>query len=105
MNIHIVHLPHTFPYLIDLSLMFNKYGFDTVTLVANGFNQDQIQHLYNFADKHSFLRILDIPTKRILSHGCVMAYKFKGKRFDCGSLHGYVEATNYCYKKFHDPSD
>lgn len=30
--------------------------------------------------------------------GCVMAYKFKGQRFDCGSLEGYVEATNYCYQ-------
>ena len=38
-------------------------------------------------------------------NGCVMAYKFKGRRFDCGSLHGYVEATNYCYKKFHAPSE
>ena len=38
-------------------------------------------------------------------NGCVMAYRFKGKRFDCGSLHGYVEATNYCYNKFHDPSE
>ncbi len=38
-------------------------------------------------------------------NGCVMAYKFNGKRFDCGSIHGYVEATNYCYKKFHDPSE
>lgn len=38
-------------------------------------------------------------------NGCVMAYKFKGKRFDCGSLHGYVEATNYCYNKYHDPSE
>ncbi len=38
-------------------------------------------------------------------NGCVMAYKFKGRRFDCGSLHGYVEATNYCYEKFHDPSE
>ncbi len=38
-------------------------------------------------------------------NGCVMAYKFKGKRFDCGSLHGFVEATNYCYEKFHDPSE
>jgi len=37
--------------------------------------------------------------------GCVMAYKFNGKRFDCGSLHGFVEATNYCYNKFHDPSE
>jgi UTP--glucose-1-phosphate uridylyltransferase len=37
--------------------------------------------------------------------GCVMAYRFSGRRFDCGSLHGYVEATNFCYKKFHDPSE
>ena len=30
--------------------------------------------------------------------GCVMAYKFQGIRFDCGSVDGFVEATNYCYK-------
>lgn len=29
--------------------------------------------------------------------GCVMAYKFKGKRFDCGSIEGFINATNYCY--------
>ena len=23
---------------------------------------------------------------------------FKGKRFDCGSVDGYIEATNYCYQ-------
>ena len=31
--------------------------------------------------------------------GSVIAYKFKGKRFDCGSVEGFVEATNYFYKK------
>ena len=31
--------------------------------------------------------------------GSVMAYKFEGKRFDCGSVAGFVEATNYCYQK------
>ena len=30
--------------------------------------------------------------------GCVMAYKFKGRRFDCGSVPGFVEATNYVYE-------
>ncbi|WP_281951224.1 UTP--glucose-1-phosphate uridylyltransferase GalU [Nitrosophilus kaiyonis] len=30
----------------------------------------------------------------------VIAYKFKGKRFDCGSVEGFVEATNYFYNKF-----
>ncbi|MDX1808690.1 MAG: UTP--glucose-1-phosphate uridylyltransferase GalU [Sulfurospirillaceae bacterium] len=29
--------------------------------------------------------------------GMVIAYKFKGKRFDCGSVDGFVEATNYFY--------
>ncbi len=29
--------------------------------------------------------------------GMVLACKFKGKRFDCGSVEGYVEATNYLY--------
>lgn len=31
--------------------------------------------------------------------GMVLAYKFKGKRFDCGSVEGFVEATNYFYEK------
>lgn len=31
--------------------------------------------------------------------GKVIAYKFKGKRFDCGSVDGFVEATNYFYEK------
>jgi len=31
--------------------------------------------------------------------GNVIAYKFKGKRFDCGSVDGFVEATNYFFKK------
>lgn len=32
-------------------------------------------------------------------YGRVIAYKFKGKRFDCGSVKGFVEATNYFAKK------
>jgi len=31
--------------------------------------------------------------------GMVLGYKFKGKRFDCGSVDGFVEATNYFYNK------
>lgn len=33
--------------------------------------------------------------------GCVMAYKFKGQRFDCGSAEGYIEATNYCFENLY----
>jgi UTP--glucose-1-phosphate uridylyltransferase len=34
-------------------------------------------------------------------NGCVMAYKFKGRRFDCGSVPGFVEATNYVYENIY----
>lgn len=34
-------------------------------------------------------------------NGCVLAYKFKGKRFDCGSVEGFIEATNYCYENLY----
>ncbi|MGF1766002.1 UTP--glucose-1-phosphate uridylyltransferase GalU [Enterovibrio makurazakiensis] len=30
--------------------------------------------------------------------GCVLAYKFNGKRFDCGSVEGFIEATNFCFE-------
>jgi len=33
--------------------------------------------------------------------GMVLAYKFKGKRFDCGSVEGFVEATNYFYNNLY----
>ena len=33
----------------------------------------------------------------LAKQGKVMAYKFDGKRFDCGSIDGFVEATNYFY--------
>ena len=29
---------------------------------------------------------------------CVMAYKFEGRRFDCGSVPGFVEATNHVFE-------
>ncbi|EKT4466740.1 UTP--glucose-1-phosphate uridylyltransferase GalU [Pseudomonas juntendi] len=33
--------------------------------------------------------------------GCVLAYKFKGKRFDCGGAEGYIEATNFCFENYY----
>ncbi|MFS1861395.1 hypothetical protein [Vibrio tasmaniensis] len=27
-----------------------------------------------------------------------VAYKFKDEGFDCGSVEGYIDATNYCYQ-------
>ena len=36
-------------------------------------------------------------------NGCVMAYKFQGRRFDCGAVDGFVEATNYVYQNVYKP--
>ena len=36
--------------------------------------------------------------------GCVIAYKFKGQRFDCGSVEGYIDATNFCYENLYKKS-
>jgi UTP--glucose-1-phosphate uridylyltransferase len=33
------------------------------------------------------------------AQGRVIGLKFEGTRFDCGSIDGYVEATNYMYQK------
>jgi UTP--glucose-1-phosphate uridylyltransferase len=35
--------------------------------------------------------------------GCVLAYKFKGQRFDCGGAEGYIEATNFCFENLYKP--
>jgi len=45
-------------------------------------------------DKNGEIQItnaLNIQAKQ----GKVIAYKFKGKRFDCGSINGFVEANNF----------
>ncbi len=36
--------------------------------------------------------------------GKVIAFKFKGSRFDCGSIDGFVKATNYFYNMRHTKS-
>ncbi|MDA3077279.1 UTP--glucose-1-phosphate uridylyltransferase GalU [Campylobacter sp. JMF_04 NA10] len=50
------------------------------------------------AGKNGEIQITDALLEQA-KNGVVMAYKFKGKRFDCGSVEGYVEATKYFYEK------
>lgn len=50
--------------------------------------------------KNGELQITDALLTQAKS-GCVLAYKFKGKRFDCGSIDGFVEATNYVYQNIY----
>lgn len=51
--------------------------------------------------KNGEIQITDALMKQA-QDGCVMAYKFQGTRFDCGSVDGFVEATNYCYKNLYN---
>lgn len=44
------------------------------------------------------IQITDALLKQA-KNGKVLAYKFKGIRFDCGSIDGFVKATNYFYEK------
>ncbi|MFK5882667.1 MAG: UTP--glucose-1-phosphate uridylyltransferase GalU [Sulfurospirillum sp.] len=46
--------------------------------------------------KNGEIQITDALCK-MAQKGMVVAYKFKGKRFDCGSIDGFVKATNYFY--------
>ncbi len=45
-------------------------------------------------DKNREIQITD-ALKIQAKQGKVIAYKFKGERFDCGSITGYIEATNF----------
>ncbi|MEH6627042.1 MAG: UTP--glucose-1-phosphate uridylyltransferase GalU [Motiliproteus sp.] len=46
------------------------------------------------------IQITDALMKQA-SEGKVIGYKFKGRRFDCGSVPGYVDATNFCFEQFY----
>jgi UTP--glucose-1-phosphate uridylyltransferase len=49
------------------------------------------------AGKNGEIQITDALMTQA-KNGCVIACQFKGKRFDCGSVDGFVDATNYVYK-------
>ena len=50
------------------------------------------------AGKNGEVQITDAILEQA-KEGKVIAYKFQGRRFDCGSVEGYVEATNFVYDK------
>ena len=55
-------------------------------------------HLRNtLPDKNGEIQLTDALRSLVKSQK-ILAVKFKGKRFDCGSVKGFVEATNYFYE-------
>ena len=51
--------------------------------------------------KNGEVQITDALLKQA-STGCVLGYKFKGRRFDCGSVEGFVDATNFVYENLYE---
>ncbi|MDC0195465.1 UTP--glucose-1-phosphate uridylyltransferase GalU [Candidatus Thioglobus sp.] len=49
-------------------------------------------------DKNQEIQLTDALVHQA-KKGKVLAYKFKGNRFDCGNVEGFVRATNYFAKK------
>lgn len=54
--------------------------------------------------KNGEIQITDALRKQVQS-GRVLACRLEGRRFDCGSMTGYVEATNYCFEQLASRSD
>lgn len=52
------------------------------------------------AGKNGEIQITDALLTQA-KQGCVIAYKFQGRRFDCGSAEGFVEATNFCFENIY----
>jgi UTP--glucose-1-phosphate uridylyltransferase len=48
--------------------------------------------------KNGELQITDALQSQA-SDNMVLAYKFDGRRYDCGSFHGFVDATNYFFSQ------
>ncbi|MDF1642999.1 MAG: UTP--glucose-1-phosphate uridylyltransferase GalU [Pseudomonadales bacterium] len=48
--------------------------------------------------KNNEIQITDALLTQAKGNG-VLAYKFSGKRFDCGSMDGFVDATNFYYNE------
>jgi len=50
--------------------------------------------------KNGEMQITD-AIMRQAQEGRVIAYRFRGRRFDCGSVSGFMEAANYNYQNFY----
>jgi UTP--glucose-1-phosphate uridylyltransferase len=48
--------------------------------------------------KNGELQITD-ALRQQAREGVVLAYRFSGRRFDCGKVPGFIEATNYVYER------
>jgi len=106
----------------------NKYGIISGNLVGNSNNTYQVTEMIEKPEEHNSPSNMAIIGRYILTpdifnilknikpdnngeiqitdalntqakQGKVIAYKFKGKRFDCGGVRGYIEATNFLASK------
>ena len=74
-------------------------------MILSSFNTARVYHYKNFdflkkikPSKSGEIQLTD-ALLALAKQGKVIAYKFKRRRFDCGSVEGFVEATNHFAKK------
>ncbi len=106
----------------------SKYGIISGNLVGNSNNTYQVTEMIEKPEEHNSPSNMAIIGRYILTpdifdilknikpdnngeiqitdalntqakKGKVLAYKFKGKRFDCGGVKGYINATNFLASK------
>ena len=88
--------------LYQVSNMFEKPEISSSNLAIIGryiLTPDIFEILKNIRpDKNGEIQITDALLVQA-KQSKVIAYKFKGRRFDCGGIEGYIQATNYFAKK------
>ncbi|MAY02022.1 MAG: UTP--glucose-1-phosphate uridylyltransferase [Gammaproteobacteria bacterium] len=52
--------------------------------------------------RNNEVQITDALLTQAKEGGGVLGYKFKGQRFDCGSVEGFMEANSYYYKNVYE---
>ena len=85
----------------DIEFTLRHFELDLLDMLGYGldFESDIDKNEQIDPDKNGEIQITDALLSQA-KQGKVIALKFKGKRFDCGSISGFVDATNHFAKKF-----
>ena len=78
--------------------LFPAAGYGTRFLPATKATPKEMLPILTKPGKNTEVQITDALLTQA-QRGMVLGYKFKGTRFDCGSVEGFVAATNYFFEK------
>ena len=92
------HIPDTTSGFISLSISDALFDTGETDYSATSGGINVILPEYGDVDINGEIQITD-ALMSLAKKGRVIAYKFEGTRFDCGSLKGYLAANNFFAKK------